>query len=149
MTNREQNRQFEEAVRQIENVVGRKLDAADRRRLHDEITGHGYAMQEIIRYRLSYVCQIGMKLKGQVEDAFEPLIGQGTWGSSLGYGSFITIEFGPKRLFNRHYHGEWHLWLYLCEWRLTSGGRVLAHSESKRHIMQVAIDNINGEQLSG
>jgi hypothetical protein len=48
MSNREQNRQFGEAVRQIENVLRRKLDAADRRRLHDEITGHRYTMQEII-----------------------------------------------------------------------------------------------------
>jgi hypothetical protein len=48
MSNREQNRQFEEAVRQIERVLRRKLDAAERRRLHDEVTRQGYTLQEII-----------------------------------------------------------------------------------------------------
>jgi hypothetical protein len=48
MSNREQNRQFEEAVWQIERVLRRKLDAAERRRLHDGVTRQGYTLQEII-----------------------------------------------------------------------------------------------------
>jgi hypothetical protein len=53
MTNRDQNRQFEEAVRQIDKVLGRKLSSIERRRLHDEITGHHYTMQEIIEIGLA------------------------------------------------------------------------------------------------
>jgi len=47
LTNRDQKRQFDEAVRRIEDELGRKLNAADRRRLHDEITGHRLTNEEI------------------------------------------------------------------------------------------------------
>lgn len=87
------------------------------------------------------------RLKEQVEDLFEPLLGRKSWGARIGYGSFVTIEFGERRLFHHRYHGEWHLWLYLCDWELFSGNRQLAHSESKKHIMQVAIDNLNNAEL--
>jgi hypothetical protein len=90
-----------------------------------------------------------MRLKKQVDTLFQPLIGQKAWGASLGWGSFVTIEFGRKHLYHRHYHGEWHLWLYLCEWELRSNDRVLAHSESKKRVMQLAIDNLNGAELRG
>lgn len=48
MSNRQQNRQFDEAVRQIEKILRRTLDAVERRRLHDEVTRQGYTLQEII-----------------------------------------------------------------------------------------------------
>jgi hypothetical protein len=75
------------------------------------------------------------------------LIGQKAWGASLGVGSFVTIKFGKRLLEQRHYHGEWHLWLYLCEWNLYSGARLTAHSESKRKVMQLAIRNLDGAAL--
>jgi len=88
-----------------------------------------------------------MQLKKEISTLFQSLIGQKAWGASVGHGSFVTIEFGRKRLFHRHYHGEWHLWLYLCEWDLRSKDRLLAHSQSKRKVMQLAIDNLNGLEL--
>jgi hypothetical protein len=48
VTNRDQNRQFDEAVRLIELELRRKLSAFERRRLHDEITGHGHSIDEIV-----------------------------------------------------------------------------------------------------
>lgn len=48
MTNRDQNRQFDEAVRLIEVELRRKMTAAERRRLHDEITGRGHTIDEIV-----------------------------------------------------------------------------------------------------
>ncbi|MGA7219899.1 MAG: hypothetical protein WBX38_16385 [Candidatus Sulfotelmatobacter sp.] len=88
-----------------------------------------------------------MQLKREVDKLFRPLIGQKAWGASVGHGSFVTIEFGPRRLDHHHYHGEWHLWLYLCDWELRSKNRLLAHSESKRKLMQLAVDNLNGLEL--
>ena len=90
-----------------------------------------------------------MQITNEIKNLFEPLIGQKAWGASLGWGSFVTIEFGSKRLFHGHYHGEWHLWLYMCEWKLNSNGRLLADSESKKKVMQVAIENLNGTELTG
>jgi hypothetical protein len=46
--NRQQNRRFREAIRQIERAVGRKLSFTERRRLHDEITKGDYTLREII-----------------------------------------------------------------------------------------------------
>ncbi len=88
-----------------------------------------------------------MALRKQVESLFRPLIGQKAWGASIGWGSFATIEFGPKHLFSHRYHGEWHFWLYQCDWQLYAGQRLLANSESKKHIMRVAMENLNGKAL--
>src|SRR6267154_3520423 len=88
-----------------------------------------------------------MRLKTQIDTLFQALIGQKVWGASVGWGSFVTLEFGRKRSYHRHYHGEWHLWLYLCEWELHSKGRILANSESKKRVMQLGIENLNGLEL--
>jgi hypothetical protein len=48
VTNRDQNRQFDEAVRLIEVELRRKLTPSDRRKLHDEISRHGYTIDEIV-----------------------------------------------------------------------------------------------------
>ncbi|MGO9864838.1 MAG: hypothetical protein ACLPLR_14590 [Terriglobales bacterium] len=89
-----------------------------------------------------------MRLKKQIEALFQPLIGQKAWGASIGVGSFVTVEFGRKHLNHHHYHGDWHLWLYQCDWSLNSNGRCLANSESKKRVMQLAIDNLNRAELT-
>jgi hypothetical protein len=89
-----------------------------------------------------------MQLKKQIDALFRPLLGQRPWRASVGWGSFVTLEFGGKRLYNGHYHGDWHLWLYQCEWTLTSNGRLMANSESKKKLMQLAIDNLKGAELT-
>src|SRR5579864_8629775 len=93
------------------------------------------------------VPEVNMKLKKDVEILFRPLIGQRAWGTKLGWGSFVTIEFGPRRLQHRHYHGDWHLWLYQCDWTLNSETHEMANSESKKGLMQAAIDNLNDREL--
>ena len=89
-----------------------------------------------------------MKLQHEIETLFRPLIGQRAWGAKVGWGSFVTIEFGQKRLQDRHYHGDWHLWLYQCDWTLKSKSHEMANSESKKGVMQTAIDNLNGLVLT-
>jgi hypothetical protein len=88
-----------------------------------------------------------MKLRQEIETLFRPLVGQRAWGAKVGWGSFVTIEFGPRRLQHRHYHGDWHLWLYQCDWTLNSETHEMANSESKKGLMQAAIDNLNGLDL--
>jgi hypothetical protein len=44
----------------------------------------------------------------------------------LGYGSFLTIDFGEpieiniktKKGIEKFTRGEWHLWIYMCAWRI-------------------------------
>lgn len=90
-----------------------------------------------------------MDSKKEIETLFQPLIGQKAWGAKIGWGSFVTIEFGLKRLQDHHYHGDWHLWLYQCDWTLKSKTHELANSESKRPLMQAAIENLNNLELEG
>jgi len=89
-----------------------------------------------------------MLKNNEIRDLFQPLIGQKAWGGKVGWGSFVTIEFGPKHLENHHFHGEWHFWLYQCDWELRSGDRLLADSEQKKRIMQLAVDNVNEAELT-
>jgi hypothetical protein len=51
VANREQNRQFAEAIRQLEIDFGRKLSHDERRRLHEEISGQGLkTVEEIVEW---------------------------------------------------------------------------------------------------
>lgn len=79
-----------------------------------------------------------------------PLFGKKAWDVSLGVGSFITIEFGnpvaPESEEGRT-HGEWHLWVCSCAWRLEEGDEVLAGSDDPRETLQEAIRCIEGLSL--
>lgn len=89
-----------------------------------------------------------MELHQEIEKLFRPLVGQRAWGAKVGWGSFVTVEFGARRLQHRHFHGDWHLWLYQCDWTLRSETHELANSESKKGMMQLAVENLNGAELA-
>lgn len=88
-----------------------------------------------------------MKLKNELRDLFRPVHGQKAWGAKVGWGSFVTIEFGTRRLQNHHYHGNWHLWVYQCDWTLKAETHEMANSESGKGLMQTAIENLNDREL--
>jgi hypothetical protein len=46
------------------------------------------------------------------------LVGQTAWSVQLGWGSFLTVEFGTAIEEDGETHGEWHLWLRMCDWRV-------------------------------
>ena len=45
--------------------------------------------------------------------------------------------------------GQWHLWIYRCQWRLAGEHGDLAHSESDDLTMTRALHVLNGQSLSG
>ena len=79
----------------------------------------------------------------QIERVVRRLYGKPCWGVSPGFGSFLTLEFGEphlevrepvamkkgtsagvrKNLIRRavYIHGDWHLWIYCCDWQVFSG----------------------------
>lgn len=85
----------------------------------------------------------------EIHAKIAPVLDTPAWGVKLGVGSFITIEFGPSRTREgaKHAHGEWHLWVYYCAWRLDQENDVLAASEDPRPTMEAAVRRLEGQAL--
>src|SRR3954447_11288960 len=78
------------------------------------------------------------------------LIGQTAWGVRLGEGSFITLEFGKSMPPNPegHTHGEWHLWVCCCAWRLERLDQVIVGSDDGRDDLGKAVLILEGLVLN-
>jgi hypothetical protein len=104
-----------------------------------------------------------------IAEEFQPLIGLHAWRVEQGYGSFVTMECGrpelrihkprfvpskldgvPIRIESRvvYPRGEWHLWIYCCEWSISLNGIQLAHDESDDVRMNRALNILNGQILT-
>jgi len=105
-----------------------------------------------------------------VSAAFDPVLGRPAWLVQRRHGSFVTMEFGepaveigepkllpvhidgaPPRSMQRaaHVRGQWHLWIYCCQWSVTLDGAQLAHSESRSITINRALHVLNGQGLTG
>ncbi len=54
---------------------------------------------------------------------------------SLGHGSFLTLDFGEKIKIRKDsdlMRGEWHLWIYMCSWRIVKEGLILTASNDSQ-----------------
>jgi hypothetical protein len=104
-----------------------------------------------------------------IAEILEPVLGRPSWLVQLGYGTFITMEFGeprvhvsdpvlrkiridgaPERARTRTstVGGQWHLWVYCCQWSLLLGDIQLAHSESDDATMHRALHVQDGQALT-
>ena len=102
-----------------------------------------------------------------IDTIFQPVIGKYCWNVEKGYGSFLTFEFGEPhfKIFREPYiskfpyrnriaarrHvaivGDWHLWIYMCDWRFYCKDSFVGESESSdEEIKQIAFD-LNGQIL--
>jgi hypothetical protein len=104
----------------------------------------------------------------QVQASFAPLLGKPCWRVRRVHGSFLTFEFGephleiheprkldPSRserlhqLFARRrvfIHGEWHLWIYCCDWIVTAGDERIGESSTHER-MDRAANELDGQAL--
>jgi len=104
-----------------------------------------------------------------INSIFEPVIGEICWNVNHGVGSSLTFEFGEPhfkvirqpfvskskkarsiRLSARrivHIVGDWHLWIWSCDWRFFLNDRFIGDSESnKNELKQIAL-NLDGQAL--
>lgn len=103
------------------------------------------------------------------ERVFKKLYGKPCWGVKQGVGSCLTFEFGrprlemrePKQLDKRftrkvrellalrhvHVRGQWHLWIYFCDWEIFFKGKLLARSNSWDKTIQKAARILDGQKL--
>lgn len=81
--------------------------------------------------------------KKLAEELFQPLIGMES-RIRLGHGSFLTLDFGKeiieevttrnsKKTF---VFGEWHVWIYMCNWRIDCYDNGLIGSGDDRDSIQ-------------
>lgn len=106
----------------------------------------------------------------KIDDVFKPILGKPCWQVQQGYGSFLTFEFGEPRLHiqeprqastqvaeklrkrwarrNIYVHGDWHLWVYICGWRLFLNDEELANDSSTRKTIKNALLEIDGQALT-
>jgi hypothetical protein len=96
----------------------------------------------------------------------QPLLGLPSWNVQRGHGSFLTFEFGQPHLVSHeprerrptdpipgrrrltYAHGDWHLWVYCCQWAASQEGVALAHSESTDAEIDTAMRALGGQALS-
>lgn len=86
----------------------------------------------------------------EIQSRVAPLVGLRAWGVSLGYGSFITFEFGKRKSgqeYNGIQRGEWHLWIYCAVWRLELGSEMIIGSEDPRPLISDSINRLEGAIL--
>jgi hypothetical protein len=92
---------------------------------------------------------MGMKATEiDIRQYFAPLLHTPPWKAKLGYGSFLTFDFGQRVKVNGYVHGEWHLWIYLSQWTLLHGSRELADSDSDRRVISASVRRLEGVPLS-
>ena len=100
---------------------------------------------------------------------FSQVYGKPCWRVTHGHGSFLTFEFGDPHLEIREpivpkaevspaerdqlmsrkvfIHGDWHLWIYCCAWRVLRGDTLVGDSSSSRAGMEQAADFLDGQKL--
>lgn len=90
------------------------------------------------------------------EQLFSQIIGMKTTRAKLGYGSFITIDWGKditekfktKRGIEKQIFGEWHLWIYMCAWRLERNNKPIVGANDERELISKHIAILSGKILS-
>ena len=111
----------------------------------------------------------GLDENDPVKRLFAPLIGLPAWSVQKGQGSMLTFEFGNPSLQIREPikasantspearaslarrrvapHGEWHLWIYCCNWRCIANGVEIARSDATDVDIAAAAAELDGQRL--
>ncbi|HEY6945198.1 MAG TPA: hypothetical protein VI431_08655 [Candidatus Acidoferrum sp.] len=80
------------------------------------------------------------------------LVGMSPWNVALGVGSFLTMEFGEPEIHSygrrKVVHGEWHLWLQDCEWRIEAAGGIFATSDEEHDKLSKKIHRLEFGSLT-
>ena len=98
-----------------------------------------------------------------INNTLKEIYGIPCWLVEQGYGSFITFEFGQPQQIIREpmsnkksralnyrqvsIQGQWHLWIYMCNWEIYLEDKLAAHSESSRSRISKALSYISGQKM--
>lgn len=88
---------------------------------------------------------------------FTNCIGKKAHNVVLGYGSFVTLDFGEEQKFievktnqgmSGFYRGDWHLWIYMTMWRIDLGGVPIIGSDDTREKIAEELEILEGKKLT-
>lgn len=96
--------------------------------------------------------RMGCKL---AEDLFTQIIGKQARNIQLGHGSFVTMDFGKDVVLKEKVHGEqkfyiqgeWHLWIYMCAWRLDKANQPLIGAADDRDLLQIHLKTLETKTI--
>ncbi len=100
-------------------------------------------------------------LADPVGSVFAEIIGKPCWLVQRGHAGFLTLEFGEphldvrepmpsSRLLKRRgisVRGDWHLWIYACNWRVLDAGQPIGRSEGSNDEIDSCARLLNGQKL--
>ena len=96
-----------------------------------------------------------MEGKKLIETLFSSVIGKYP-RVKPGYANFITLDFGKditkkvkKKTGEEHvfHFGEWHLWVYICGWRIDVNGKPFVACEDTEEVTDNGISVLNSKKL--
>lgn len=105
---------------------------------------------------MSYFVNNNANGKQLITNLFKRLVGLASFNVELGHGSFITFDFGKKILRQRKTHsgeirtfcfGEWHLWIYMCAWRIDKNQKPFVGSNDTRELIREKLREMQGKEL--
>lgn len=114
-----------------------------------------FEVMNLIRCMVNSIKEIKSKGTELAEQLLSQIIGMRITRSKLGYGSFITMDWGndiveelkTKDGTEKQIFGEWHLWVYMCAWRLEKSGDPIIGAGDERDIIQPKIPLLIGKKL--
>lgn len=111
-----------------------------------------------------------MRVDPIFQRVFRQVYGNPCWGVQNCLGSDIVFEFGKPHLEIReprsaspkaskrvreffatrgvHVHGDWHLWIWMCDWEVFKSGKRLGSNRSRSRL-EWAVQKLNGQKLVG
>lgn len=87
-----------------------------------------------------------------IETIMLPALDQPIWQANKGHGSFLTFDMG-KRLISKNkdgiefFSGSTHLWIYLCDWKLTINNQIIAQNEYCANEIISALTCLNEQRM--
>lgn len=104
-----------------------------------------------------------------IKSIIEKIYNLPCWSVKQGHGSFLTFEFGEPHLkiveprpaegitsqkvrrdfSNRKVivHGDWHLWIYCCFWKMYFNDKLVANDNTSRRGISRALKILDGQKL--
>lgn len=87
---------------------------------------------------------------------FNKLLGIKPTRIRLGHGSFLTFDFGKdieEKIktrsggFRTLVFGEWHLWIYMCAWRIDKNNKPFIGSNDSRDLIEQNLHSLEDKKL--